>query len=362
MNPKNILITPLGWGLGHAGRMIPPSLRLKELGHNIIIAGNEDCLALFRNETTGMKLVIFRGFTMRYSACVASYISVLGRLPSIIFHYFREHRILKQLIKDYYIDLVVSDNRFGCWNRTVKSVYVTHQLRIVFPFPFRFLEPLGIVFHRSIINKYDLCLIPDFPGEVNLSGELSHNLKLPANSRYIGLLSRFTSSGTSPKKPKNSKPNLTILLSGPEPQKNILRKKLIGSLQSTNYETIIFEGTPGIENKNEITPGITSYNHLPSLQMRDIIEGSDKIICRAGYTTIMELISLKRTALIIPAPGQTEQEYLAKYLSQKGWFSFTSQKENNIAGFFSEEKSEFPGNLSGISEELLSMVLAELSE
>jgi hypothetical protein len=40
----------------------------------------------------------------------------------------------------------------------------------------------------------------------------------------------------------------------------------------------------------------------------------------------MELISLKSSALLIPTPGQTEQEYLAEYLESKGWFSTVTQK------------------------------------
>jgi uncharacterized protein (TIGR00661 family) len=362
MNPKNILITPLGWGLGHAGRMIPLSLRLKEMGHNITIAGNEECLSLFRNETAGMNLVLFSGFTMRYSNNVPPYITVLWKLPALIIKSLRDHRILKNLIKRYQADIVISDNRFGCWNRKIKSIYVTHQLRIIFPVQFRFLEPLGIAFHRFIINKYDLCLIPDFPGDVNLSGDLSHNLSFPPNSRYIGLLSRFTSGNTSSGSHDYPNKYITIILSGPEPQKSILRKKLIDYIQLTDYMTIILEGTPGVEKINEITGRIKSYNHLPSFQMRDIITGSDKVICRAGYTTIMELISLQKTALLIPTPGQTEQEYLAQYLSLKGWFSSASQEEKNIIGYLSDAHSDFPNDLLSISEDLLSKALSELSE
>jgi uncharacterized protein (TIGR00661 family) len=359
---KNILITPLGWGLGHAARMIPLALKLKEMNHNITIAGNKDCLALFRKETKGFNLIMFSGFTMRYSRYFPSYVTILVRLPLLIYHSFREHFKIKNLIAENKIDIIISDNRFGCWNNSVKSVYVTHQLRILFPFPFRFIEPLGIAFHRGIIKKYDSCFIPDFPGEINISGDLSHNMILPPNVRYIGLLSRFVSGSNTPKKNKDSIPYITIILSGPEPQKSILRKKLIDLLKLTSLKAFVFEGKPGIENKNEKDIRIISMNHLPLIQMRDIITGSKNIICRAGYTTIMEMMSLKQTALLIPTPGQTEQEYLAGYLSRKGWFSFASQNENNILSLLSDNKSRFPDNLLATGEELLSKALIELSE
>ncbi len=62
--------------------------------------------------------------------------------------------------------------------------------------------------------------------------------------------------------------------------------------------------------------------------MKELISGSEAIITRSGYTTIMELISLNCSALLIPTPGQTEQEYLARYLVGKGWFTSYFTKEN----------------------------------
>jgi UDP-N-acetylglucosamine:LPS N-acetylglucosamine transferase len=91
----------------------------------------------------------------------------------------------------------------------------------------------------------------------------------------------------------------------------------------------MLEGKPG--NKEEITynGNITFYNHLPALKMKEMIESSDCVITRSGYTTIMELVSLNCSALIIPTPGQTEQEYLAEYLSEKGWFYTIKQQQIN---------------------------------
>ena len=41
----------------------------------------------------------------------------------------------------------------------------------------------------------------------------------------------------------------------------------------------------------------------------------------------MDLIAIQKQAILIPTPGQTEQAYLAKYLSQKGYFQTLSQSE-----------------------------------
>jgi hypothetical protein len=39
----------------------------------------------------------------------------------------------------------------------------------------------------------------------------------------------------------------------------------------------------------------------------------------------MELAELGRKALFIPTPGQTEQEYLARYYEERGYFHSVSQ-------------------------------------
>ena len=53
--------------------------------------------------------------------------------------------------------------------------------------------------------------------------------------------------------------------------------------------------------------------------MRDAIESSEFIISRCGYTTVMEILSLQKKSVLIPTPGQTEQEYLALHLSKQNW-------------------------------------------
>jgi UDP-N-acetylglucosamine:LPS N-acetylglucosamine transferase len=36
---------------------------------------------------------------------------------------------------------------------------------------------------------------------------------------------------------------------------------------------------------------------------------SNAVVCRSGYTTVMDLAKLEKKALFIPTPGQYEQEY-----------------------------------------------------
>jgi len=348
--------------LGHAARMIPLASKLRELNNNVIIASGEEHLSLFRNELPGLTYINFTGFKPRYSRFFPQYLSLLFKIPALLYHIIMEHHKLRRIIAEYAVDIIISDNRFGLWNRKVITVYVTHMPLIPLPKYLKFIEPLGVYLHRQIIKKYSLCFIPDLPGNLNLSGRLSHGLKLPDNVRYIGILSRFIE----PEQPNDENPvkfpHNTVILSGPEPQREILKQKLMILLKDKEPITVMFEGKPG--NRGEIArnENIIFYSHLPAYRMKGIIASSDSILTRAGYTTLMELVSLNCTALIIPTPGQTEQEYLAEYLSEKGWFYTLSQDEIKAGMSIRKEKAFCHGELNRQSSILLTEALKDLLE
>lgn len=359
---QNILICPLEWGLGHAGRMIPLAARLREMKYTVNIGAGDELLSFFRKELPGLRYIRFPGFNPKYSALLPPYISVFLKIPALVVNIFLEHFRLNRLITDNSIDIVISDNRFGLWNRRIKTVYITHMLRIPFPRPLRFLEFIGIILHKAIISKYSLCFIPDLPDELNISGRLSHDLKLPANIRYIGLLSRFTGiCPSSQKKPVNNL-HITVILSGPEPQRSLLKKKLEILLQTSEYPVVILGCRPDKSSEPVRSGNVIYYDHLPATEMKNVIIGSRGIIARSGYTTIMELISLGCNALLVPTPGQTEQEYLARHLARKGWFFYSSQKLLNKGIDCQADKPAFPDEIMVRSKMLLEKALKELSK
>jgi predicted glycosyltransferase len=358
----NILICPLEWGLGHAARMIPLARKLREMNHNVIIGSGEEHLSLFRKELPGLLLINFPGFKPGYSRFLPQYLSLLFKTPLLLYHIFAEHYKLKKILAENSVDIIISDNRFGLWNTSVTSVYVSHMPLIPFPEPFKFLESIGVALHKKIIKKYSFCYIPDLPGDLNLSGRLSHGIKLPDNVRFIGILSRFINSDRQQNETPKKSEHITVILSGPQPQREILRQKLIPLLKDIQTQTIIFEGKPYKSGDIVRYGNISFYSHLPAPKMKEIIESSRNIIARSGYTTIMEMVSLKCNALIIPTPGQTEQEYLAKYLSEKGWFSTITQGELKDRISFRPYKPIPHGEINSQSRILLEEALKELLE
>jgi hypothetical protein len=359
---KNILICPLEWGFGHAGRMIALASRLREMNYNILFGAGEKHLTFIRNEMPGLTYINFPGFRPGYSRFLPQYIILLLEIPLLLFHIIREHIRLGRIIPEHSVDIVISDNRFGLWNKSIKTIYVTHQPLIPLPKPFSFLEFIGVLLHRLVIIKYSLCFIPDLPGDLNLSGRLSHCVKLPQNVRFVGILSRF--SGTSPSRDEShdGTGHYTVILSGPEPQRGILEKKLTHILKDKKHPSIFLLGNPDKPDSMIRSGNIICYNHLPGPAMKEVIAGSEAIVTRSGYTTIMELVSLNCSALLIPTPGQTEQEYLARYLSEKGWFTTVSQKKIDMDTPFPSANLKWNHEIDAQSRMLLDNALMEMSE
>jgi len=332
------------------------------MNNHVIIGSGEEHLSLFRNEIPGLSYVFFPGFKPGYSRFLPQYLFLLFKIPSLLYHIVNEHFRLKRIISEYAVDVVISDNRFGLWNNKITSVYITHMPRVPFPGSFKFLEPLGVLLHRQIIKKFSFCFIPDLPGDLNLSGRLSHNIKLPANVRFIGILSRFTGTGKSTDENFSKIKHTTVILSGPEPQREILKQKLINLLKNKEPATVMFAGKPDKMGEISRDGNIILYSHMPTVAMKEMIENSELIITRSGYTTLMELVSLNRTALIIPTPGQTEQEYLADYLSEKGWFITYKQKEIKDGILLPPDKHVRYDEINSQSSVLLTAALNELLE
>ena len=77
-------------------------------------------------------------------------------------------------------------------------------------------------------------------------------------------------------------------------------------------------------------PNVEVCDHLGEKELNQKILQSRYIVCRSGYSTLMDLYILRKSALIIPTPGQTEQEYLSKYLDGKYGFTSIVQEQLNL--------------------------------
>lgn len=325
---NRILVCPLDWGLGHASRMIPVIYSLIKHEFDVVIAADKYPLQLLKKEFPQLQFIVFPSVSIAYSKKNSQIFSMLKQAPLLLWQILKEHRKLNKIITDNDIDIVLSDNRYGLWNIAVQSIFVTHQINIMMPKGWSFFKALIDLFNLSFIKKYDQCWVPDLDGEINVSGDLSHKLSLPANAYFVGLLSRFTKLKTDESFDQTT--DVLVILSGPEPQRSIFEEQIKKELCNSTYSAIIVGGTPGDEIRNFVADKIIKVPHLDTEGMRRAILSSKNIICRSGYSSIMDFIALKKTAFLVPTPGQTEQEYLAAYMTKREWFCSCSQADFNL--------------------------------
>ncbi len=328
--PKRVIVCPLDWGLGHATRMIPVINRYRNAGYQVLIGGSGKSGMLLSNTFPELPFIQLPSPEIHYTLKGAWLIpALIFQIPAMLISLFREHGQIKQIIKDYNIDIVVSDNRYGLYSKKACCILVTHQVSPKLPHYIRWAEvPLHLIL-RMLIKRFHSCWVPDFSDpQNNLSGRLSHRFRLPANGRYIGILSRFNDVADMEIENTGKRYELVIIVSGPEPQRKIFRDLAISEAIKMTGRVLILTGSV----ENETLSGINKHPHIevvPHLEtgvfMRVLLQAGI-IVCRSGYSGIMDLVSLGRSAILVPTPGQSEQEYLAEYLSQKGWFSFIPQQ------------------------------------
>jgi UDP-N-acetylglucosamine:LPS N-acetylglucosamine transferase len=70
---------------------------------------------------------------------------------------------------------------------------------------------------------------------------------------------------------------------------------------------------------------------MTSDELQKAFNCSNKVLCRSGYTTVMDLAKLEKKAFFIPTPGQFEQEYLAKLYHEVNLVPTASQDDFTIS-------------------------------
>ena len=349
-DPIFVLVAPLDWGLGHVTRCIPIIKELIRRNVRVMVAANPSQKSLLKCEFPQIEFVEIPGYEVRYKSGILLKWALLFRIPSILKQIKKENTWLKKFLNQYPVDAVISDNRYGLYNHTCCCIFVTHQLQIQSGIGFsynalhnqdakrrqknksdfggrrsliaNFINRRILKINYKFIEKFSACWVPDIHGESAIAGELSHPEYLPSVPvKYIGPLSRFQ------KSEKNFRKNtLLILLSGPEPQRTEFENILFHQLAHSTIDTIVVRGLPGSDVViPHIRDGVQIWNHLSSDTLNEILNSAEYIIARSGYSTVMDLLTVKRNAIIVPTPGQTEQEYLGMYLQGKKWMCTVAQ-------------------------------------
>ncbi|MBL7732710.1 MAG: glycosyl transferase family 28 [Chitinophagaceae bacterium] len=335
-----ILIAPLDWGLGHATRCILLINELLAGGADVWLAGDGAREELLKQEFPSLPFLPLAGYRVQYARSAAGLVWKMARqTPRLLKAIKREHQWLKDAVHQYGFAAVISDNRYGLHHPGITSIFITHQLRIKTPLP-GFIENWLQQKNYHYINRFSACWVPDSPLAGGLAGELSHPHHKPSVPvEYIGPLSRFSRKEVVPEKHR-----LLIILSGPEPQRTLFESILLKEIQEYDGNICFVRGLPGEANEIPATEKVTFYNHLSAARLNDEMLKAEYVIGRSGYSTVMDLAALQKKSILIPTPGQTEQEYLGRYLFENKK-AITVQQHRFCLQSALAEAAAFPYNL-----------------
>lgn len=335
MRRKRILVAPINWGLGHATRCIPLIRELEKKGFEPVLASDQQALLLLQEEFPNLRSYTLPPYNITYSQKGSGLKwKLLRDSPHILKTIRRENAVTEELVRKERLQGIISDNRFGVHYPHLRNVFITHQLNVLSGRT----TFLSSRIHRNYIRKFDQCWVPDSPGKRNLSGLLGHPRQIPDNVKYIGLLSRFQ------KKKLPLEYEITVLLSGPEPQRGRLEAILMKELRGCDKKVLFLRGVVGPNPQTLQQDNITVRDYLSGTDLEHALNSSQIVISRSGYTTLMDLSRLGKKAFFIPTPGQYEQEYLAGRMMNMGMAPFCDQEE------FCLKKLEELKNYSGLKD------------
>lgn len=340
------LVAPMNWGLGHASRCIPLVRRLIREGHEVILGGDGESLTLLRKHFPKLRYTYLAPLNLRYSAGKSQVWAMLKALPKLFLWSLKDHAMLQAVLREEPIDYVLSDNRFGLFvhrpttndhrpttnDHRPSTIYLTHQLHIMLPRPWRWLEPLVARLHARIYTRFNKVWVPDYEdADKSLAGELSHMKGQRDNGQgtmeYIGPLSRFEDYDRSQDNPIAQSYTVVAVLSGLEPHRTLLEKEIVARYLDTDEQVLIVQGLVNRPNTRFKRRNITLVPSITDAELVPALMNAKHIIARSGYSTIMDLHALgllpsknetpNPQIEFIPTPGQPEQEYLSAYFAEK---------------------------------------------
>ena len=314
-----ILIAPLDWGLGHTTRCTPIISHLLECGHTPVFAGNEWQMNYIEQIFPTIEKTYLQGYDVTWTNSLTHFLLQTGRLRKQIKN---EQAWLNQNVGKLRLDGVISDNRYGLFSQKISCVFITHQPGIMSGCGSSADKFVRLI-HNYYLSKFNEVWIADKPGAISVGGGLSHAKPELQNSCFIGLLSGFSALPAlmPDSNPAGFQDFVLILISGPEPQRSLFSELLWQQALAYPGNVVFVEGSEIRARSVSQIPGHVKYfGRLSQQSLYPIIQKAKYVVCRSGYSTVMDLIYLGKKAFLIPTPGQPEQLYLGKTLNASGYF------------------------------------------
>lgn len=314
-----VLVAPLDWGLGHATRCVPVVREFLNQGADVELAIVRSNAGLLRGIFPELRQRLAPSYNIVYPKHgynMGLWLVKNGAHLRAVMNY--EHRFAEEMVDRYDYDVLVSDNRFGFYSSGARSVYMTHQRRIAFPRMLSAFEPLGMLWHASVMKHFDEVWVPDLPDYPGYAGSLSHVPKSPVPVKFVGALSRFDGANLKTGKPC-TKYTFVAVVSGVEPARTRFEMVLREALAKIPGRHAIILGKPSAGVNHVSERNLDIFTHLPDAEFADVVKNAQWVVSRGGYSTVMDMAFLGAKCIFVPTPGQYEQIILSRDLAREGF-------------------------------------------
>ncbi|MDA0940900.1 MAG: hypothetical protein O2990_07840 [Bacteroidetes bacterium] len=315
-----LLVTVLDWGMGHATRTLPLIEHAVAQGWHVHVASKGTALAWLQAHLDAEHVAFHTkpGPDIKY-AKRGNFLRIAGQVPSFLAHVEIERRWVAEFAVEHNIDAIFSDNCYGCSTPDLPSVLMSHQLQLPVP---KGLEGAARQVVARWARGFDEVWVPDtVPGEDSLSGGLAE-ADIHPQTHYIGVLSRLA---------RYARPNPEVtwervgMVSGVEPHRSLMEQALRAWMHTTDQPCLIVAGKPG--GGTSVEGNVTTWCDPTDAELADALQGAGTLLCRSGYSSQLDLAALHRNAILVPTPGQPEQEQLARIWADRFGFTTLSQRD-----------------------------------
>lgn len=312
---RRVFVAVLNWGLGHASRSVVVIEALRAAGAEVVVASNGDALEFLSRRFPHVNMLEIPDKPIEYHS-VGAGIGLLKRS-------FQQKKInnrqadwMREMARGLGITHIVSDNLYGAYVPGIPSAIITHQVGILSPFfKKRFDRYLAVW-----LQRFDEVWIPDMPGEDSVAGDMLDNPWYGGKKRFIGHISRL-STGMDVEKDID----LLAVLSGPEPQRTFLERKVIKLFSKNRGRFVLVRGK--LDGPAPEIAGVETHAFSSGRELAELLARAEMVICRSGYTSVLDLLQMRSKAVLVPTPQQPEQKYLARRMQDKGWFRSVNQRD-----------------------------------
>ena len=296
---KKVLYGCLNWGSGHVARSIPLMQQLIDQGNDLTVRCTSAQQKTFVSYGIVATYWVVEGFQFQFKGDGRFAAELLRNGWRFRKSIQQDKREVADYCSNHTIDYILSDHCYGLQHSSIHSVFITHQVQ---------LPPKSGFFaqfiHRNWLKRFQTVWIMDNERE-SLAGQLS---KKPTTNNeqyhFIGHYSRFSTTVNAISESKT----IVAIISGPEPYSEQLFEHICQIAHRVGGKWTV------ISPKLYFDPMNTRVTILQNdwKAADEAIITADWIISRNGYTTLMDLHSLQKKAILIPTKGQLEQLYLAE--------------------------------------------------